>query len=491
MEECDNKRKSRNASEKKRRDQFNILVTELGAMVQSSPGREPASGHHKHHHGNGGGDVLSKRVDKTTVLKNTISYLKKHQQTANSKGGSLGDIREDWKPSELSNEEFSHLMLESSEGFILVLDAHDGRIQFVSENIASILGFQMEEFEGKIFYEFLHREDRSKVSFNEDVENADIRVRRRKRVVLADDEDDDEEDDDDFDTGEEFEEVELSGNCCIRDGKCYFVSVIKLRNVQLLREIPMSMSNGTKNEFTSRYSLEWKILQLDQRASNIIGYLPIELLGHSGYDYYHFDDLERISRCHESLMQTGEVTSCYHRFLTKGQQWIWLQTRYYISYHQWISKPEFVVATHRVVNYADVLKGDGDDSRVKCANESETGSATEGKSTGYPPTASPSWSSKCSYAAKYAMGESEETFEGCSDFEPVVPKEECGGGDGEEARMPPPVCGAQQQTAKNSKDDLKKKQLELQKQIARQQEELRRLSQQLEMIDDESVPEQN
>ena len=29
----------------------------------------------------------------------------------------------------------------------------------------------------------------------------------------------------------------------------------------------------------------------------------------------------------DHLSQTGEGTSCYYRFLTKGQQWIWLQTR--------------------------------------------------------------------------------------------------------------------------------------------------------------------
>lgn len=51
----------------------------------------------------------------------------------------------------------------------------------------------------------------------------------------------------------------------------------------------------------------------------------------------------------------GEGVSCYYRFLTKGQQWLWVQTRYYITYHQWTSKPEFVMCTHRVVNYTDVI----------------------------------------------------------------------------------------------------------------------------------------
>lgn len=124
---------------------------------------------------------------------------------------------------------------------------------------------------------------------------------------------------------------------------------------------------------------------LISRAPPIIGYLPFEVLGTSGYDYYHVDDLETLAKCHEhckgshlhsfvfckslsmpiisntsalaclflscSVMQYGKGKSCYYRFLTKGQQWIWLQTHYYITYHQWNSRPEFIVCTHTVVRY--------------------------------------------------------------------------------------------------------------------------------------------
>lgn len=97
------------------------------------------------------------------------------------------------------------------------------------------------------------------------------------------------------------------------------------------------------------FCIHWYSVMFLNRAPPIIGYLPFEVLGTSGYDYYHVDDLERVVLCHEALMQKGEGTSCYYRFLTKGQQWIWLQTRFYITYHQWNSKPEFIVCTHRVV----------------------------------------------------------------------------------------------------------------------------------------------
>ncbi len=35
------------------------------------------------------------------------------------------------------------------------------------------------------------------------------------------------------------------------------------------------------------------------------GYLPFELLGTSGYDHYHIDDLDQVAACHESLRQVS------------------------------------------------------------------------------------------------------------------------------------------------------------------------------------------
>ena len=72
----------------------------------------------------------------------------------------------------------------------------------------------------------------------------------------------------------------------------------RLCTPQLIRDVSLVDSN--RNEFTSRHSLEWKFLFLDHRAPPIIGYLPFEVLGTSGYDYYHFDDLEKVVTCHEA-----------------------------------------------------------------------------------------------------------------------------------------------------------------------------------------------
>ena len=171
--DADGKRKNRNLSEKKRRDQFNILINELGSMVEceasslcpSSSSRDnkqinsqqqqqqPSQSHFgfvsssscssssnlttdTHHFGKQTKQSVSqtnanKKLDKSTILRATIDFLKEisrakkaeAKKEAQGKGSqstqeeSLGkDIDEDvmlaWKPSYLSHNEFAHLMME-------------------------------------------------------------------------------------------------------------------------------------------------------------------------------------------------------------------------------------------------------------------------------------------------------------------------------------------------------------------------------------------
>ncbi|KAH1003794.1 hypothetical protein HUJ04_003649 [Dendroctonus ponderosae] len=306
----DSKRKSRNLSEKKRRDQFNLLVNELSSMVSTS----------------------SRKMDKSTVLKSTISFLKNHNEIAAR--SRINEIQEDWKPTFLTNEEFTHLVLEAADGFIIkdILKM-------------SILDVVCEEDQNGLYGILSNSaDDENPVSFSCHLKRAGPDADRThcELVNFVGY----------FRSDEDVVQETVASN--LDNGRMLFVGTGKLQTPLLIKEIPLVDSSRT--EFTSRHSLEWKFLFLDHRAPPIIGYLPFELLGTSGYEYYHVDDLDSVINCHESLMQKGEGTSCYYRFLTKGQQWIWLQTRFYITYHQWNSKPEFVVCTHRVVSYLDVIK---------------------------------------------------------------------------------------------------------------------------------------
>ncbi|CAB3382921.1 Hypothetical predicted protein [Cloeon dipterum] len=346
----DTKRKSRNLSEKKRRDQFNMLINELSSMVSST----------------------SRKMDKSTVLKSTISFIRNHNEIAVR--SRAHEIQEEWKPSFLSNEEFTHLILEALDGFIMVFSC-SGRIFYASESITSLLGHLPNDLLNTTVYDMAYENDQSEL-YNillnpaNPVESSQYNIGRENQITFychmkRGGLDFSEEASYELvqfigyfrsivDSAEVDAMISSSNSFPDESNKIVFVGTGRLQTPQLIRE--MSIVDSSKSEFTSRHSLEWKFLFLDHRAPPIIGYLPFEVLGTSGYDYYHIDDLEKVVACHEALMQKGEGTSCYYRFLTKGQQWIWLQTRFYITYHQWNSKPEFIVCTHSVVSYIDVMR---------------------------------------------------------------------------------------------------------------------------------------
>ncbi|KAM9314602.1 circadian locomoter output cycles protein kaput-like isoform 2-T2 [Pholidichthys leucotaenia] len=347
------KRVSRNKSEKKRRDQFNVLIKELGTML---PGN-------------------TRKMDKSTILQKSINFLCKHKEIAAQSESS--EIRQDWKPPFLSNEEFTQLMLEALDGFFIAIMT-DGNIVYVSESVTSLLEHLPADLVDQNLLNFLPVGEHSEVykalsTHPSDPESLSTDYLKTKnhmefcchmlRGAI------------DPKESPVYEYVKFIGNFkSLRnvpnmarnglagvlqrslqpafDDEVCFVATVRLAKPQFIKE--MCTVEEPNEEFTSRHSLEWKFLFLDHRAPPIIGYLPFEVLGTSGYDYYHVDDLETLAKCHEHLMQYGKGKSCYYRFLTKGQQWIWLQTHYYITYHQWNSRPEFIVCTHTVVGYAEV-----------------------------------------------------------------------------------------------------------------------------------------
>uniref|UniRef100_A0A671RKN0 Circadian locomoter output cycles protein kaput n=1 Tax=Sinocyclocheilus anshuiensis TaxID=1608454 RepID=A0A671RKN0_9TELE len=346
------KRVSRNKSEKKRRDQFNVLIKELGTML---PGN-------------------TRKMDKSAILQKSIDYLSKHKEIAAQSESS--EIKQDWKPLFLSNEEFTQLMLEALDGFFIVM-LTDGNIVYISESVTSLLEHLPSDLVDQNLLNFLplgeHEEVYKALSSHPDIENLNSDYLKSKSQlefcchILRGSVDPKKP--------PVYEYVKFIGNfkslinmpLATRNGlegilqhslqpafddKVCFIATVRLAKPQFIKE--MCMVEEPNKEFTSRHSLEWKFLLLDHRAPPIIGYMPFEVLGTSGYDYYHVDDLHLLAKCHEHLMQFGKGKSCYYRFLTKGQQWIWLQTNYYITYHQWNSRPEFIVCTHTVVSYAEV-----------------------------------------------------------------------------------------------------------------------------------------
>ncbi|XP_028713152.1 circadian locomoter output cycles protein kaput isoform X3 [Peromyscus leucopus] len=309
------KRVSRNKSEKKRRDQFNVLIKELGSML---PGN-------------------ARKMDKSTVLQKSIDFLRKHKAIMTD--GSIIYVSEsvtsllEHLPSDLVDQSIFNFIPEGE---------HSEVYKILSTHLLESDSLTPEYLKSKNQLEFCCHMLRGTIDPKEPSTYEYVRFIGNFKSLNS------------VSTSAHngFEgTIQRTHRPSYEDRVC-FVATVRLATPQFIKE--MCTVEEPNEEFTSRHSLEWKFLFLDHRAPPIIGYLPFEVLGTSGYDYYHVDDLENLAKCHEHLMQYGKGKSCYYRFLTKGQQWIWLQTHYYITYHQWNSRPEFIVCTHTVVSYAEV-----------------------------------------------------------------------------------------------------------------------------------------
>ncbi|CAG2106800.1 unnamed protein product [Medioppia subpectinata] len=371
-EKEENKRKNRNLREKNRRDLFNLLINELCSIINYNPmpanpmdNNATAAGGS---HADNGSAGNKHKTDKSSILRASITFLETYSEALNVKSDDNQKKRTEsceqnvstdgqtpaaqtvsifsWKPSFMANDEFIHLMLELHK----TVTTDDG-----SDETHRLSIYDLIHEEEKMFVENFLTSKPSQYSFGQTF--ASILVHFK-----------------DYDFNRELKEnyhvVRLIGSFTDINGlnavstttqavaegnsRSCFVGIGRLQTPKFLREIQFKTTDGQNREFISRNSLEWKFLYLDRRAPPIIGYLPFEILGTSGYDYYHWDDLDAVVADHEQLMRTGEVTSGVYRFLTKSHEWIWLRTSYYIAYHHWDSKPEYIVCTHTVVNEQQV-----------------------------------------------------------------------------------------------------------------------------------------
>ena len=331
------KRSSRNLSEKRRRDRFNVLVQELERIVSPEDGR---------------------KLEKTAVLELAISYLRKHQSQLRSlPRGSTSRSSLSWQPSFTPDPEFNLIVSDALDSFTIAIE-NEGNILYASDSVLSLLGYLCDELTGTNLYSYLNEDEALKVwsqlavivNNGDKIANTNPTVgfrmkcgrfysRRPCQVVTCN-----------AAVIRQCDE-EKSPNCLVLVGKVGHPQ----------RNRIVTTSDCTQTEFSYRLTMDWKYVYIDQRAPSVIGFLPFEMLGTSVYEYCCPEDVFNIAQYHKVLIRVGKVTTCYYRHLTKGQTWVWLRSSCYISYNQWNSKPETITCTATAVSFNEV-----------CLNQTET-----------------------------------------------------------------------------------------------------------------------
>ncbi|UXI22261.1 hypothetical protein NH340_JMT08204 [Sarcoptes scabiei] len=110
------------------------------------------------------------------------------------------------------------------------------------------------------------------------------------------------------------------------------------------------------NMFMFRASLDLKLIFLDARVFQLTGYEPQDLIEKTLYHYIHGNDIENMKQSHQILLNKGQVTTKYYRFLAKPFGWIWMQSYATIVHNSRSSRPHCIVSVNYVLSKPENLE---------------------------------------------------------------------------------------------------------------------------------------
>ncbi|XP_076987480.1 hypoxia-inducible factor 3-alpha isoform X1 [Tamandua tetradactyla] len=271
---------------------------------------------------------VSAHLDKASIMRLTISYLRMHRLCAAGKWNRAG------------GEPLDACYLKALEGFVMVLTA-EGDMAYLSENVSKHLGLSQLELIGHSIFDFIHpcdqeelqdaltpRQSLSKKKLEAPTERCfSLRMKstltsRGRTLNLK---------------AATWKVLHCSGH--MRDYKpptqpspagspniepplqCLVLICEAIPHPGSL-EPPLGLG-----AFLSRHSLDMKFTYCDERIAEVAGYSPEDLIGCSAYEYIHALDSKAVSRSIHTLLNKGQAITGQYRFLARSGGYLWTQTQ--------------------------------------------------------------------------------------------------------------------------------------------------------------------
>lgn len=379
-------RHGRKESEHKRRIMMNQCYDELNVLLSMISERN-----------------LSKKMDKTTTLIETVNCIRVYYDLTQNKTKSeppsidpatpqvkSPTMKSPMSTSSISSSGSNHgpnnvLKTEDMLGFFL--DSHDsflmvvsdtGQILFTTEMVTSLLGHMQSRLVGQNIFNYVHDRDKPLIQSlfvpQDNVEgkalpnSSLIAYPARSFTVLFQ-----------LYTGEtscfpqflpfkclsylrQWKHMERSNSPSF-EGSPEKKSSKQQSCVVLIGKLPTSLTladlavgtNDVNFEFEMRVSREGRFIDIDKHAILLLGFSVAELIGTSFFDYidpYHIVD---VGESMAKFLNNGLGTTMPYRILTKGGRYVWVISKGYMSYDPWNNKPDHILLTNRVLGCDQVL----------------------------------------------------------------------------------------------------------------------------------------
>ena len=337
----------RNQNEKRRRDRFNNLVSELSVALP----------------------ITGKKLSRNNVLKYAIEHFRQAKQLAtNSADLNSRKLYGRWQPDFITSEEFRQTIFDGLNGIVMAI-SETSKIFYVSSNVFSCLGYDGDQLLNNSILDLVHPDDQRMIYFlltsirkgSADSSNNPTQLFTcRFRCGPQSDR-----------SNKSFEAFRcvarsFSGVDHTEENDCCLVLLGRTEFLPTVNHTVVLSDTETVSKFTTRLNKMWRFECVERNTTLVLGYYPFELLGACFYEYCHDEDLANLTEYHNMLPFSGVITTCCYRLLTKGQVWIWVRSRCHVSYSQLNSKPDSVICVtwpmkgteFNMLNQANVLERD-------------------------------------------------------------------------------------------------------------------------------------
>lgn len=102
--------------------------------------------------------------------------------------------------------------------------------------------------------------------------------------------------------------------------------------------------------FLTRHSMDLHFTHCEGRVTELVGYKPEDLIGHSAYEFHHALDSDHVNKSLHTLLSKGQVSTRHYRFLANGGGFVWTETQATVLYSSRTSQPEAVVCLNYILS---------------------------------------------------------------------------------------------------------------------------------------------
>uniref|UniRef100_UPI0037E93331 single-minded homolog 2-like n=1 Tax=Semicossyphus pulcher TaxID=241346 RepID=UPI0037E93331 len=301
--------------------------------------------------------AITSQLDKASIIRLTSSYLRMRAVFPHGLGDGWGQSSLFSPLDSVAKDLGSHL-LQTLDGFVFVV-ASDGKIMYISETASVHLGLSQVELTGNSIFEYIHPSDHDEMTavlgvcqpphhhFSPEYE-AERSFFLRMKCVLA-------KRNAGLTCGG-FKVIHCSGYLKVRqyvmDMALYESCYQTVGLVAVGHSLPPSGITEIKlhsNMFMFRASLDFKLIFLDTRVTDLTGYEPQDLIEKTLYHHVHGCDVFHLRYAHHILLVKGQVTTKYYRMLSKHGGWVWVQSYATIVHNSRSSRPHCIVSVNYVL----------------------------------------------------------------------------------------------------------------------------------------------